>query len=150
MKLNPMYAWVGKIHGTYVEFGMLCSFRHHWMTRILYSSLLITTYLKNMDGNSNPSVLALVSRNFRKQRKLWISIPARWERQPTDRVLPNSLGLSMFTRSHRNYLQNVGYSAHACNPSTQETEAGGSTVGGQPELHCKSLSQTDQKKKKCK
>jgi hypothetical protein len=119
-----MYAWVGKIHGTYVEFGMLCSFRHHWMTRILYSSLLITTYLKNMDGNSNPSVLALVSRNFRKQVKLWISIPAMWERQPTDRVLPNSLGLSMFTRSHRNYLQNVGYSAHACNPSTQETEAG--------------------------
>jgi hypothetical protein len=31
--------------------------------------------------------------------------------------------------------------AHACNPSTQEAEAGESRVPGQPGLLCKSLSQ---------
>jgi hypothetical protein len=30
---------------------------------------------------------------------------------------------------------------HACNPSTQETEAGGLWVPGQPKLHSKTLSQ---------
>jgi hypothetical protein len=36
--------------------------------------------------------------------------------------------------------------AHACNPSTQETEAGGSSVEGQPGQHKETPSQKEKKK----
>jgi hypothetical protein len=38
--------------------------------------------------------------------------------------------------------------AYACNPSTWESEAGGSQVGGKPRLHSKTFSQK-KKKKSC-
>jgi hypothetical protein len=38
---------------------------------------------------------------------------------------------------------------HACNPSTQEVEAGGLRVQGQPELHSETLSQKQNKTKSC-
>jgi hypothetical protein len=37
--------------------------------------------------------------------------------------------------------------AHACNPSTWETETGGILFQGQPELHSKTLSQKQTNKK---
>jgi hypothetical protein len=97
----------------------------------MFSLKLAFEFLKSNQGNCyhyNPRTGSAIY--SKASEKLIMYCPAMW---------PPQLVIIKWTKSKGK----LGMMVHACNSSSLEAEAGGSSIWGQPGLHSKTLSQTN-------